>query len=49
MKNKKLKLSELEVKSFVSTKEKEAVKGGGWYSVIICDTDYAICQGSYIC
>lgn len=52
MKNKDLKLSELKVKSFVSTvetKDKEAVKGGGWYSVVICDTDYAICQGSYIC
>ncbi|MGB3465574.1 MAG: hypothetical protein WBA74_09900 [Cyclobacteriaceae bacterium] len=49
MKKKNLKLTELEVKSFISEVKMENVKGGGWYSEVICDTDWAICQGSYIC
>ena len=52
MKNKNLKLNELEVKSFVSaieTNDKQTVKGGYPLSVNFCDTDFVYCRGSYIC
>ena len=52
MKNTKLRLNELKVKSFISAvelKEKETVKGGRSFSVCFCDTDFVYCQGAYIC